>query len=177
MPAGISAVPSTAPQPNLPEPGLGDIGVTQIRGDVGFLIRVGQLLLGDGWGDTEHAFTYVGDGQIVEAEPGGARLADLDEYEARTILWVRCPDEHRSAVAAAARNLIGTPYSIADYVAIAAHRLHLPGLRHIALRTSSMICSQLSTVAARRGGWPLLMPAAAGYVVPDDLAREAEPPA
>lgn len=159
------------------EPGLGDIGVTQIRGDVGFLIRLGQLLNGSGWANFEHAFCYVGNGQIVEAEPGGARAAELDEYDARTIVWVRCPDERRTAVAAAARGLIGTPYSIADYIAIAARRFHIPGLRHIALRTSSMICSTLAVIAARRGGWPLLMPQPAGYVVPDDLARQADPPA
>ena len=159
------------------EPGLGDIGCTTIKGDVGFLIRVGQFLLGDGFRNVEHAFTYVGDGQIVEAEPGGARLADLTEYDARTIVWVRCPDENRAAVAAAAKALIDTPYSGLDYVAIAAHRFHIPGLKRIALSTSSMICSQLSTVAARRGGWPLLVPKPAGYVVPDDLAALAEPPA
>lgn len=177
MPADTSAAPSTEPRQATAEPGVGDIGVTQIRGDVGFLIRLGQLINGSGWADFEHAFTYVGDGRIVEAEPGGAREADLSEYDARTVVWVRCPDECRDAVAAAARGLIGTPYSGLDYVAIAAHRFHIPGFKRVALSTSSMICSTLTVIAARRGGWPLLMPTPAGYVVPDDLARRAEPPA
>jgi hypothetical protein len=159
------------------EPQAGDVGCTTIRGDVGFLIRIGQACLGLGWRNTEHCFVYVGDGQIVEAEPGGARLAGLDEYDARTIVWVRCPDANRQAVAAAAKELIGTPYSSADYFAIAAHRFHIPGFKRVAERTTSMICSTLATVAARRGGWPLLVPALAGYVVPDMVAALAEPPA
>lgn len=158
-------------------PELGDIGCTQIRGDVGFLIRLGQACLGLGWRNTEHCFVFVGDGQIVEAEPGGARLAPLSEYDPRTIAWVRCPEPNREAVATQAKALIGTPYSAADFFAIAAHRFHVPGLKHIAMRTTSMICSALATVAARRGGWPLLTPTLAGYVVPDMIAALAEPPA
>lgn len=177
MPAGSTASPSTEPRTVLSGPQSGDLGCTSIEGDVGFLIRVGQACLGLGWRNTEHCFAYVGDGQIVEAEPGGARLAQLAEYDARTVVWVRCPDEYRDAVADAARALLGTRYSCADYLAIAARRFHIPGLGWVARRTSSMICSTLCTVAARRGGWDLLEPKLAGYVVPDDLAALAEPPA
>lgn len=159
------------------EPSLGDIGCTTIKGDVGWLIRVGQWLNGDGFANIEHCFVYVGGGEIVEAEPGGAHLAPLAEYDAREIVWVRCPEAHRQAVAAAARNLIGTPYSALDYVAIAAHRLHIPGLKRVALSTASMICSTLAVVAARRGAWALLAPTPAGYIVPDALAALADPPA
>lgn len=159
------------------DPGFGDIGCTTIKGDVGWLIRLGQWLNGDGYRNIEHCFVHVGNSQIVEAEPGGARLAPLTEYDAREIVWVRCPEAHRQAVAAAARNLIGTPYSALDYVAIAAHRFHIPGLKRVALSTASMICSTLAVVAARRGGWPLLTPTPAGYIVPDMLAALAEPPA
>lgn len=159
------------------EPQPGDIGCTTIRGDVGFLIRIGQACLGLGWRNTEHCFVYVGDGQIVEAEPGGARLAPLTEYDPATIVWVRCPEANRRAVAEAAHSLLETPYSAADYFAIAAHRFHIPGLKRIALSTASMICSTLAVVAARRGGWQLLMPQIAGYIVPDMIAALAEPPA
>lgn len=161
------------------EPQPGDIGCTSIRGDVGFLIRLGQWLNGNGWRNTEHAFVYVGTGRIVEAEPGGARLADLSEYDARTVVWVRCPDAHRDTVVQAARNLLGTPYGFADYLALAAHRFHLPipGIKRFANDTSTLICSQLAVVAARRGGWDLLEPKPAGFIVPDDLAALAEPPA
>ena len=87
-------------------PDRGDIGLVAIEGGAGQLIRIGQWLNGDGYRDYEHAFVYVGDGEIVEAQPGGARLAQLSEYDGRPILWLPCPDEFRTAVAA-----ISTPRS------------------------------------------------------------------
>jgi hypothetical protein len=160
---------TVAPQP-------GDIGITQIAGDVGTLIRVGQWLDGDGFANYEHAFVYVGNGEIVEAEPGGARIAPLDEYDPRTVVWLRCPAEHRTAVAAAARILEDTPYSAADYFALAAHRLHLPipGLRSYVQSSGHLICSQLADRAARTGGWILFADGRwDGYVTPADLAHLA----
>lgn len=159
------------------EPGVGDIGCVAIKGDVGWLIALGEKLCGDRFSQYQHAFVVVAPGRIVEAEPNGAREADLSEYDGRTIAWVECPDEHRDTVAAAAKALISTPYSPADYFAIAAHRFHIPGFKRIALGTSAMICSQLATVAARRGGWPILGTEPAGYVTPADLAVLAEPAA
>ncbi|MFD0528969.1 hypothetical protein ACFQ1I_21765 [Kitasatospora arboriphila] len=38
------------------------------------LIRIGQWLNASGFADYEHAFVFVGDGQLVEAQPGGAEL-------------------------------------------------------------------------------------------------------
>ena len=117
----------------------------------------GQWLNGDGWADYEHAFVFVGNGQIVEAEPGGARIAELTEYSDRTIAWLHCPPECRQAVAAAARSLEGTPYSFVDYLAIGAHRLHLPipWLRRYVASSKHLICSQLADRAAQMGGWHL----------------------
>jgi hypothetical protein len=154
------------------DPQPGDIGVVRIKGDVGTLIRLGQWLNGDGWTDYEHAFVYVGKGQIVEAEPGGARITELTEYADRDIAWLRCPAEHRDAVAAAARSLEGTPYSFADYFAIAAHRLHLPipGLRHYVASSGHLICSALADRAAQLGDWNLFSDGRwNGFVDPADL--------
>lgn len=158
------------------QPNLGDIGLTQITGDVGALIRLGQWLNGDGFANYEHAFVFIGDGQIVEAEPGGARIADLTEYDARTIAWVPCPPEHGAAVAQAARELVGTPYSAADYFALALHRFHIPvpWLKAYVNSSKHEICSQLDVTAAVRGGWQVV-PASdwPGYVTPADLAKLA----
>lgn len=154
------------------EPNPGDIGVTQVEGDVGRLIRFGQWLNGDGFADYEHAFVYLGQGQIAEAEPGGARIAELTEYNRRTVVWLRCPPQHREAAAAAARSLIGTPYSFLDYAAIAAHRLHLPipWLRGYVRSSKHLICSQLADRAAALGGWHLFADGRwDGYVTPEDI--------
>lgn len=162
------------------DPLPGDIGCTTIKGDVGRLIRLGQWALGDGYANVEHCFVFVGDGQIVEAEPGGARLADVNEYDARTVVWVRCPDERRLAVANAARSLIGTPYSAADYFALALHRFHIPapGLRRYIESSGHLICSALADRAAEMGGWILFGDGRwSGYVDPADVAKLADPSA
>lgn len=158
-------------------PRPGDIGLVRIRGEVGRLIRVGQWLNGDGYADIEHAFVCVGDGQLVEAEPGGARLAALGEYGTAAVLWLRCPPEYGASVAAAARSLAGTPYSAADYLALAAHRLHLPvpGLKAYVADSHHLMCSQLADHAAALGGWHLFADGRwEGYVTPGAIRRLAE---
>ncbi|MGI5508516.1 hypothetical protein [Streptomyces sp. CA-106131] len=71
----------TQPQP-------GDIGLTGITGPVGRLIQIGQWLNGDGFGPYEHAFIVVPDDQLIEAEPGGAQVVPLSEYDDREVLYV-----------------------------------------------------------------------------------------
>jgi cell wall-associated NlpC family hydrolase len=153
-----------------------------MSGDAGKLIRLGQLLNGDGFGDYEHAFIYIGDygttgdlaAQIVEAEPGGARRTALN-YS--SVLWssgkIPLTDAQRAAIVTAAKKYVGTPYSAADYFALAAHRLHIPapGLRAYVASSGHMICSQLVDACYADAGvhlfsdgrWP-------GYVTPGALA-------
>lgn len=175
-----------------PQPG--DIGLTQIRGDVGKAIRVLQRLNGTGNDDIEHAFmvtavpkrpshyaigtphyelpsarTYT---TVVEAEPGGAVESSLSKYTTYDVLYIRCPDEYRQAVAAAAKTLIDTPYSYEDYLALTAHRLHIPvpGLKDYISDSGHMICSQLVDHAAMLGGWHLFTDGRwEGYVTPGHL--------
>lgn len=152
-------------------PQAGDIGLTQISGFGGKLIRLGQYLNGDGSGDFEHAFVYVGGNMIVEAMPGGADYTQNWHDWSKTH-WLRCPQERRGLVHLAAIGLVDTPYSYADYFALAAHRLHIPvpGLRKYVLNSKSMICSQLADAAAYRGGWHLFKDNRwAGDVTPGDL--------
>lgn len=150
-------------------PGPGDIGLTHIRGETGELIRFAQWLNGDGFSPFEHCFVSLGGGQIIEAEPGGARIASLSEYDGRQVLWLRCPPGLGLRVATAARFLEGTPYSAADYAALAAHRLHVPvpGLRDYIESSGHLICSQLADRAAKLGGWQLYADGRwDGYVTP-----------
>lgn len=169
-------------------PRPGDIGLVTMAGHVGRLIRVGQWLNGDGYARYEHAFVFVGDGEIIEAMPGGALLSRLARYDDQEILWLKCPREYGASVAAVARRygpqfdeagkLIrkGIPYSVADYAALALHRFKIPTplLKRYIERSKSMICSQLADRAAELGGWRIFDDGRwHGDVTPGDLTRVA----
>jgi cell wall-associated NlpC family hydrolase len=156
----------------------GDFGLTQISGDVGRLIRFGQWLDGDGYENFEHAFIYLGDGEIIEAEPGGARITWLSEYNDDTIDWstgkIPLTDAERTSIVSLARTMEGVPYSFLDYFALATKRLHLfpldLALKDYIKSSNHMICSQLvdrvydtaSVHLFNDGRWE-------GYVTPGDL--------
>lgn len=156
-----------------PQPG--DFAVVSAGGLVGKLIRFGEWLNGSGFDQYEHAFIYVGDGNIVQAEPTGAAECPMKGH--RLTLWssgvISLTDEQRARVVSAALGYVGTPYSFADYLALALHRLHVPfpGLRDYVSDSKHMICSQLVDQCYRDAGvdlfadgrWP-------GYVTPADLA-------
>jgi uncharacterized protein YycO len=157
-------------------PIAGDFGLVPIKGTTGFLIRVGQWLNGDGFKNYEHAFVYIGDDKIVEAEPGGARVADLSEYDGRSVLWstdkVQLTDEQRTAVVGAAQGFVGVPYSFLDYLLLALKRLHIsvPILNKRVLESKHLICSQLVAEAEAVGG--ILLTSKPAYTVtPADLAN------
>lgn len=159
------------------QPQPGDIGLTVITG-WGRLIRLGQWLNGDGFADFEHAFVVTdldsgGAPWIVEAMPGGAQYVRNWHPADRTV-YLRCPAEYREAVAASARGFRGVPYSVADYFALAAHRLHIPAphLKRYVRDSGHMICSQLADAAAAEGGWHLFADKRwHGDVTPGDLYR------
>lgn len=159
------------------EPGLGDFEVVPMGGDSGRLIRFAQWLNGDGFANYEHARLYVGDGDIVEAMPGGARIAPLTPGDGG--LWstgyIPLTNDQRIEIAESARGYVGTPYSAMDYFAIAARRLKfgllIPYLHGYVASSGHMICSQLvdqcyaisGVHLFNDGRWP-------GYVTPEDLA-------
>ena len=156
-------------------PQIGDFGLVPIAGDVGRLIRFGQWLNGDGYADFEHAFVYVGGGRLVEGRPAGAAVVPLTTYAMGSIAWYSCPPLFGRAVASAAMDLIGTPYSFADYLALAAVRFNLPvgqALRQYVASSGHMICSQLVDAAYQRAGVQLFddgrLP---GDVTPGDLYK------
>lgn len=143
------------------------------------MIRLGQWLAGDGFHDYHHAFVVLGpEGntgmtKIVEAMPGGARMADVYQYGDEPV-YLRCPPEYREDVAMAAISFLGVPYSAADYFALALHRFRIPTphLRRRIETSKKMICSQLADAAAARGGWHLFDDGRwPGYVTPGDLYK------
>jgi cell wall-associated NlpC family hydrolase len=127
----------------------GDVGLVSINGTVGKLIRLGQWLNGDGFSNYEHAFIYIGNGEIVEAQPGGAIRTNLSKYDGREILWssglIDLTAQQRVTIVTLATNQIGTPYSFLDYFAIFTKRLHLPlpWISARVLNSKHLICSQL----------------------------------
>jgi len=156
----------------------GDFGLTQIHGRVGKLIRLGQWLNGSGFEDFEHAFIYIGNGQIIEAEPGGARIAFLSEYDHNTIVWssgkIEIDEAQRNGVVLAAMGYLRVRYSFLDYQALVMHRLHLwaPGLKRYIATSKHMICSQLVDQCYQDGGVMLLPDGRwPGYVTPGDLYK------
>lgn len=109
---------------------------------------------------------------MLEAEPGGADIKPLTAYDGTPVCYVRpegLTERQRTAICAAATAYVGVPYSFLDYLAIAAHRFHLPlpGLRRYVASTGHMICSQLVDQSYQDAGvhlfadgrWP-------GYVTP-----------
>jgi uncharacterized protein YycO len=166
---------------NVIQPQPGDFGVVKMGGTGGKWIHIGQFAAGvlagnDESKDYEHAFVYVGGGQIVEAEPGGARQV-LVHYD--HILWstgiIQLTLEQRMSIVEAAKKYVGTPYSAVDYFAIAAQRLHagvlIPGLKTYVSSSKHMICSQLVDKCYQDAGVHLFDDKRwSGYVMPSSLA-------
>lgn len=152
----------TRSQPFNPQPGDFCLVTTKPR-YVSWAIRVGEALNGDGFGHwvTEpdgtkrfegfsHAFLVIGQGQVVEAEPGGAVISALAPYRDTTAggsfvssTW-DLTDQQRETLCANALTRVGVGYSALDYVELASHRLHVPvpGLRQRIAASGRQICSQ-----------------------------------
>jgi len=161
------------------QPKHGDIGITTISGWGGKGIQTAQRLMGCPWDAKQHAFVVTETGSkmrdemIIEAMPGGAQHVP-NWHPVNQTLYLRCPDEFRDAVAAAALAFEGVPYSWLDYQAIALHHLHVPApwLKSYIMSTRHEICSQLADQAALMGGWHLFDDGRwPGYVPPCDLNR------
>jgi uncharacterized protein YycO len=153
----------------------GDIGLTSVRGPVGWGIRLGQWLNGGGFATWEHAFIVLDGGRLIEAQPGRAEIVPLSKYDRRDVVYVApagLTDNDRRLVCEAAESYEGVGYSFLDYAALAAHRFHLPvpWLRRYVASSKHMICSQMVDQAYQDAGvrlfndgrWP-------GYVTPADL--------
>lgn len=159
-------------------PRPGDFGLTQIDGNVGTMVKIGQWLNGDGFHTWQHAFVYIGNGEVIEADPDGARISPLSDYtEDRTVAWstdaVVLNAEEQLAIVSAAYDYLGTPYSWATYLSLATARLGMrPGwLRRMVSDTDAMICSQYVDQCYQDAGVRLYLDGRIpGDVTPGDLA-------
>jgi uncharacterized protein YycO len=161
------------------EPGLGDFEVVPTGGQGGKLIQIAQIISNTGRLNYEHARIYVGNGQIVEAEPGGARVAPISIGDSG--MWstglVNLTSNERTLIASAAREYAErhVGYSVADYFAIAAYKFKMgvivPGLKRFVESSGHMICSQLVDQCYQDAGVHLFNDDRwTGYVTPGDLA-------
>jgi hypothetical protein len=163
------------------KPKPGDFGLVSIPGAGGRAIRAAQWLNGDGYANLEHAFLVLDEETLIEAQPGGAVIRPLSEHAGRDVVYSSWPltDEQRSNIVTHGRLLEGTPYSEADYLALAAHRLHIPapGLRQYIANSKRLICSQLIALAYDLSGVFLFPHLWEGYVTPGALRRVLTGPA
>lgn len=155
-------------------PQAGDIGLTQIKGHVGRGIRVAQFMAGGGFWNYEHAFVMTNRTDLVEAEPGGARVSQISRYDDCDVVFLRCPDDFRTAVGAVALGMVDVPYSFLDYESLFLRRIGIKAdrLENYIRDSGHMICSQLADRAANLGGWILFDDKRwEGDVMPADITR------
>ncbi len=105
----------------------GDFGLVSMSGAGGQLVRLGQWLNGDGWSDFHHAFLVLDNNEVLEAEPGGARIVPLSNYDGTNAVYsdwdLTVPQ--RVELVRQARPLVGTPYSWLDYLSLALVRFRI----------------------------------------------------
>lgn len=156
----------------------GQYGLTKIRGRVGWWVGLGQFVIGDASAFT-HAFVVVGK-DVVEAMPSGAQLTPLSVYtdgaRAKDTVFsdLDLTDTQRAVICSAARDLIGTPYSFADYLALALDHwgIRPKWLRRYIADSKRLICSALVDHVMLQAGVHLFSDGRdPGDVTPGDLAN------
>jgi len=143
----------------------GDFGVVATTGFVAWAIRVVTR------SPYNHAYGYIGDGMIVEAQPGGAKISPLAKYDGRPQLRSQLAlDPLRTVrVVRAYKEQVGIEYGFFDVAAIA--------LSSIGIVTSkltdddSVFCSQLIAIGLHKGGVKFGTDKRPNRITPGDLAN------
>lgn len=160
-----------------PAPGM--FAVIRTTGGLSPMIAIGEKLT-DGLGKWTHAVVCTSVDQlgipwITEAEPGGAVNVPFHYWDNEYQWSGEAITAGKGAeIAAAAIRRAGTPYSYADYFAIAAHKLRIPApnLREYIAGDGHMICSQLADKCYQDAGVQLFNDGRwNGYVTPGDLGK------
>src|SRR5487761_1289719 len=107
---------------------------------MGYLIRLFT------WSRYDHAFIYLGTDMILEAQPEGARVSKLSEYNGDSLLWstTTLTNSQRSDITEKATSLRGTPYGFLDivYLGLATLGFRFGWLLRRVERQDRLICSQ-----------------------------------
>ena len=152
------------------EPRPGDYGVVKTNGWLAFIIRLGTV---SRW---NHAFVYIGDGKIVEANPKGVEVSSL-RYP--SVAWnnhEELTDEQREAIVSCSLTHVGRGYS---FLTIALIILRILGMKILAnskfllkaAEKDGYICSDLVSECYMNAGVNLLPDKPDYTTVPGDLAE------
>lgn len=155
----------------------GTIGLTRIQGVAGFFVWLGQAINGD-FSRWTHAFIVLDDETVYEAQPGGAVITPLSEYDDRKVAYIDWPltEEQRAGIVAVARELVGVGYNWGTYFYLAAVTLRIPFsakvLRGHLRRSKKLICSQACDFIYQENGVHLFDDGRKPFdITPGDLAR------
>jgi hypothetical protein len=99
----------------------GDLGFSTIGGRTGWWVGQGMAALGDACRYT-HAYLCLGNGDVIEAMPHGARIRKLSAWDWQpgfAYARLNMTDAQRHTIFANAPRYEGTPYSFLDYLALA----------------------------------------------------------
>ena len=147
----------------------GDIGLCSTKGIVGFLIQLGTF------SKMNHSFIYEGEGIIIEATPRlGVKRSPVTAYS--EIVWSRhkiWTDAERAVIVAELQSHIGAKYFFKDFAVIGLNILHVPVPKFLTngfSKSTSFICSQLSTHCWRKAGYDYLPSKDEWFVKPSDQA-------
>lgn len=123
-----------------------------------------------------HAFIYVGDNEIIEAEPSGAQRSPLSKYDPASLLWstglISLTEAERNTIVAYAESWVGTPYGWKTYLALAAYRFHIrtKWVRDTLASHREMICSQYIDACYAMAPYQLFPGSLPGSATPAKLA-------
>lgn len=146
----------------------GQFGVVKTKGFIPWLIRLGTR------SQVNHAYIYVSDDFIVEAEGTGAVHSRASKYggSLAPVSQFDFTAEERRAIADAAERLVGRPYGYLDIVGLSLLSLGIrwAWLLNRAQSSRTLICSQLVDRAYRNAGIHLYDDGRPdGEVTPGDL--------
>jgi cell wall-associated NlpC family hydrolase len=141
--------------------------VVRTRGFVPWLIRLATRSL------LNHAFVFVSDGLIIEAERQGAVHSRASKYGSSAIVTnFPLTTEQAARVATEANKVLGTPYGFLDIAVLGLLSLGLrwKWLQNSAQQSGTLICSQLVDRVYRNAGIHLYDDGRPdGEVTPGDL--------
>jgi len=137
------------------DPRIGDYGCVKTHGFFGWLIRLGTF---SRW---NHSVIYVGNGEVVSADPTGVKINKVTDYD--HVAWNQheeLDDAQRLSIVDYARAAVGAPYSFFTIFDIA---LRILGLKIIAntrfakwlSQREGYICSELVSECYNKSGLAL----------------------